>query len=119
MNREEREKLFLEGVKKELDAGADGLDGEILLRLRQARHRALDRAERSRWRFAIPKWLTAGGLATAMVLVVAVSFWFKGSREGIPVHQAEDVEMLAAQENLDISRDLDFYRFLTAADNGR
>ena len=119
MNREEREKLFLENVKRELDAGADRLDEKTLLRLRKARQRALDEAEKRRWRFAVPKWLTAGGLATAMVVAVAVSFWFSAPREGFPVRQAEDVEILAAQENLDISKDLEFYCWLTAVDNER
>lgn len=119
MNREEREKLFLENVKRELDAGADRLDGETLLRLRKARQRALDEAGKSRWRITVPKWLTAGGLATAMVVAVAVSFWFGAPREGFPVRHAEDVEILAAQENLDISGDLDFYCWLTAVDNER
>ncbi len=119
MNREEREKLFLEEVKRELDAGADSLDAETLLRLRKARQRALAEAEKKSWRPVVPKWLTAGGLATAMVMVVAVSFWYRASQERFPVRQAEDVEILAAQENVDISRDLEFYRWLTVADNGR
>ena len=63
--------------------------------------------------------MTAGGLATAMVLVVAVSVWFGNTRERLPVRQAEDVEILTAQENLDISRDLEFYRWLACADNER
>lgn len=119
MNRDEREKLFLESVKRELDAGVERLDEKTLLCLRKARQRALAEAENSRWRFVVPRWLTAGGLATAMLVVVAVSFWPRAPREGFPVRQAEDVEILAAQENLDISRDLDFYCWLTAVDNER
>ncbi len=118
MNADERERLLLEKVREELDARAAGLDEATLRRLRKARQRALEEAGKSRWRFAIPKWFTAGGLATAMVLVVAVSFWVRSAQERLPVHQAEDVEMLTAQENLDISKDLDFYRWLTAFENG-
>jgi Protein of unknown function (DUF3619) len=120
MNGDEREKLFLEHVRKELDAGTENLDHHVLLRLRKARQAALEAAEKPAGRrFFIPKWITAGGLATAMMMAIAVSFWHKSAQEGIPVHQAEDVEILTAQENLDISKDLDFYRWLAAVNNGR
>jgi hypothetical protein len=120
MNGDEREKLFLERIEKELDAGAENLGHDVLLRLKKARRTALEEAEkRAGRRFFVPKWVTAGGLATAMVMVMAVSFWYKSAPEGIPVRQAEDVEILTAQENLDIYKDLDFYRWLAAADNGR
>jgi hypothetical protein len=120
MNADEREKLFLEKVRKELDAGAEELDRETLLRLRQARLKAVEEAGRRRWwRPAVPRWMTAGGLATAVVLTVAVSVWFSVSREGLPVRQAEDMEILTAQENLDISNDLEFYRWLAVADHER
>ncbi|HEY6871409.1 MAG TPA: DUF3619 family protein [Geobacteraceae bacterium] len=117
MKADERDRLFLEKVRKELDASADGVDGETLLRLRQARLGAVEEAGRGRWRFAVPRWVTAGGLATAVMLAVAVSVWFNASKEGLPVRQAEDVEILTAQENLDISRDLEFYRWLADADH--
>ena len=120
MNADERERSFLEKVRRELDAGAEGLDGETLLRLRQARLRAVEGTGRRRWwQGAVPRWVTAGGLATVAVLAVAVSVWFTASNERFPVRQAEDAEMLTAQENLDISRDLEFYRWLAASDNGK
>lgn len=120
MNDDEREKLFLEKVRKELDAGLAGLDEVTVARLRQARLRAQEESGRRRWwRLAVPRWATAGGLATAAVLAVAVSTWFNASREGLPVRQAEDVEIITAQENLDISKDLEFYRWLACADNER
>lgn len=118
--KDERERLFLEKARKELDAGAENLDAETLLRLRQARLRAVEEAGRRRWwRLAVPRWVTAGGLATAIMLVVAVSVWFNASQERLPVRQAEDVEIVTAQENLDISKDLEFYRWLAAADHER
>ena len=119
MTGDEQEKRFLEQVKRDLDDGADNLDEATLLRLRHARQQALAAAERKRWWFVVPKWVTAGGIATAMVLVVAVSFWYRGGREGIPLYHTEDVEILVAQENMEISKDLEFYRWLTAVDNER
>lgn len=118
MNAEEREKVFLDETRKKLDAAAGELDAETLLRLRQARLKAVEEAGRRRW-WLVPKWVTAGGLATAMVLVVAVSVWFNASKERMPARQAEDVEILTAQETMDISKDLEFYRWLAAADNER
>ena len=118
MNGNERDKLFLEQAKKDLDAGTENLDYDILLRLGKARKVALEAAHPGR-RFFIPRWVTAGGLATAVMMVVAVSFWHTSAPDGIPVRQAEDVEILTAQENLDISKDLDFYSWLAVANNGR
>ena len=120
MNDDEREKLFLEQVRNELDAGLAGLDEDALARLRQSRLRALEESGRSRWWWlAVPRWATAGGLATAVMLAVAVSVWFNASKEGLPVRQTEDLEILTVQENLDISKDLDFYHWLACADNER
>jgi Protein of unknown function (DUF3619) len=120
MNGDERERLFLEQVRRDLDAGTERLDHDLLLRLRKARRAALEEAaKRGRRQFFIPKWVTTGGIATAMMMAVAISFWYKSAPEGIPVRQPEDVEILTAQDNLDISKDLDFYRWLAAANNGR
>jgi hypothetical protein len=116
---DEQEKLFLEKVKKELDAAADDLDALTLARLRSFRMQSLDEAERRKGSsFIIPRWLTAGGVATVCAMVMAVSIWFT-TRQSLPASHPEDVEILAAQEQLDLYKDLDFYSWLASADNDR
>ncbi len=116
---DEQEKAFLEKVKRELDAAADDLDTLTQARLRSFRMRAMDEAERRKGiRFIIPRWLTAGGIATVCAMVVAVSIWF-GTKQSLPTNHPEDLEILAAQEQLDLYKDLDFYTWLAAVDNDR
>lgn len=120
MNMDERERRFLEKIRSELDAGAENLDRETLRRLHGARVTALAEVERRRtgW-LRIPRWVTAGGVATAAVVVVAVSIWLAEPRQTLPARQAEDLEILTAQEHLEMYKDLEFYRWLADADNGR
>jgi hypothetical protein len=81
--------------------------------------RALDEAERRKGiSYMIPRWLTAGGIATVCAMVVAVSIWY-GTRQSLPTNDPEDVEILAAQDQLDLYKDLDFYSWLASADNDR
>jgi len=118
-NSEEAEKVFLEKVKKELDAVAEDIDALTSARLQSVRMRALDEAERRKGvSFIIPRWMTAGGIATVCAVVVAVSIWFT-TRQGLPTNHPEDVEILAAQEQLDLYKDLDFYKWLASAENDR
>jgi hypothetical protein len=118
-NIEEQENVFLKKVKKELDAAADDMDALTLARLRSFRMRALDEAEqRKGFRFVIPPWMTASGVATLCAMVVAVSIWFT-TRQNLPTNHPEDVEILAAQEQLDLYKDLDFYSWLASTDNDR
>ncbi len=120
MNLDERERYFLEKARNELDSAAENLDEETVRRLRGARFTALAEAERRGigW-LRIPRWMTAGGLATVAVVGVAVSIWLGEPRHTLPARQAEDVEILTASEHLDMYKDLEFYRWLADADNGR
>jgi anti-sigma-K factor RskA len=108
----------VEKIRTELDAGAENLAPETLLRLREARFNAVAEAERKRARwFSLPRWATAGGLASLAVMVVAVSIWVSASRQTLPARQPEDVEILTAHEHLDMYKDLEFYRWLADLDN--
>jgi anti-sigma-K factor RskA len=118
MNLDEREKIFVERIRNELDATVENLTPETLLRLREARFNAVAGAEKRRahW-FAFPRWATAGGLASLAVMVVAVSIWVSASRQTLPARQPEDVEILTSHEHLDMYKDLEFYRWLADVDN--
>lgn len=114
MNGDESKQKLLDGFKGALDESCERLDANTLARLKAGRLRALEQAETrksmfSRW----PHWLTAGGLATTALLVVMVTGWL-ASRQNRPAQQLEDLEIMAAQEQLDLYADLDFYRWLPA-----
>jgi len=112
MKMEERDRELEEKIREALDESVASLDGNTLRRLQRIRLDALE-VDRSAHRlFALPRWVTAGGFATSAVLVVAVSVWLSTARHTLQVKQAEDLEIITAQEHLELYEDLDFYRWL-------
>ncbi len=103
---------FLDRIRAALNGGTDNLDEQTVARLRRIRLDAVESAGQRRRLFGIPRWVTASGFATVAVVATATSVWFTSVRQSVPLHNLEDVEVLAAQENLEISRDLDFYLWL-------
>lgn len=101
---------LLRDIKKTLDQSNAVLDGDTLARLRQARHQALDAAETRRSPFVL--W----GPVTAMasVAMLSLSLWLYQA-ESAPVNMMaglEDIELLAANEDIDFYENLDFYLWL-------
>ena len=115
MNGDESKQNRLVGLKGALDESCERLDANTLTQLKAGRLRALELAERRNSLFSRrPHWLTAGGLATTALLVVMVTGWFVASRQSRPAQQLDDLEIMAAQEQLELYADLDFYRWLPA-----
>jgi hypothetical protein len=112
------EEEFLTEVRKTLDRGTESLDPETLRRLRSARFKALERAGAGRlsW-FRLHRWITAGGLTTITVLALGISLWLGAPAQNPPVRQPDDLEILTSQDQLDLYKDLDFYRWLAADAN--
>ena len=112
MTTEEREKHFVESAKRVLDQDADNLDGATASRLRQMRYTALEQAEKraSSWwrRFRIP----AAALVTASLIASFTFVQMRTSDELQTVKTIEDMEILAAAEQLDLYEDYDFYAWL-------
>lgn len=107
------EEEFQAEVRKTLDLSTEALDQETLRRLRAARFEALELAGAGRvsW-FGLHRWLTAGGLTTVTVLALGISLWVVAPRQNLPVRQADEVEILMSQDQLDLYKDLEFYRWL-------
>lgn len=112
MTMEERDRELLEKVRATLDASIEDIDEATLHRLRRNRLDALEAAGANRQPFFLPRWVTAGGVATVAVLGVAVSVWLSASRPVLPEKQVEDLEIITAKEQLDLYADLEFYRWL-------
>lgn len=117
MSHNDRDEKLIETVREHLDAGAADLDGRVCARLRAMRADALEEAARRRgWFFRLPRWVTAGGLATAVAAVVAVSLWVADVRRERTVATIDDMELITAQEQMQLYEDLDFYRWLAEQD---
>lgn len=117
MTGEERDTAFAERMKKLLDESGARPDEQTSIRLRSIRLRVLEVAEQQvPWYQRFPRWVMGGGLATAMMLIMVVSFWTATARNPLPVAQVEDLDILTTNEQLELYKDLDFYRWLESAD---
>lgn len=106
-------------VKKVLDAGVDVMTPGTVNRLRIARQRALAGTVPTRrpW-LAVPRWVTAGGLATATVILLAVSLWLGAPRSQAPAID-DELDRITAQEQSDLYEDLEFFRWLAEGNKER
>lgn len=118
MRPEERDKRLVEMVKEHLDAGVDALDDRMVARLRAARLKAVESAEGRRGWFRFLRWVAVGGLTTAAAAVLAVGLWVTERPGESSVATADDIEIVAAQEQMQFYEDIEFYRWLAAQENG-
>lgn len=117
---EQPDKELLVNVNKALDAGIEHLDPAIEARLRQGRRRAMAVADsKHRWLPVLPRWVPAGSLAYAAILVVAVSLWFADSPQPLQEKHLEDVEVLTTHDHLEMYQDMDFYHWLAETHDHR
>ncbi len=118
MTRGENEKAFVQGLRQVLNETEVQTAPHVRMRLRSARLKALEALEKPLpWYARVPRWATAGGLATAMVLVLSLFLWTSNNTTYVPTGQVEDLEILTTQEQLELYKDLDFYRWLETTDH--
>jgi hypothetical protein len=112
---ENGEREVVEIVSGALNRSIAELDNRTAERLRRIRLAAVEQAgtERPRW-FAVHRWVTAGGITAFAALVLAVSVWVTVPRQIQPPGQVEDIEILTANDHLDIYENMEFYRWLAA-----
>ena len=110
MNEQDKEKQFVDNVKKALDLGAENLDAGTQSKLTRMRHQALDAGERKG--FDIRQWITlpAVGWATACLIVLGLAIYMQQPNGATPL--LEDIELLAAEDNLEFYDSLEFYAWL-------
>ena len=110
MNEHDKEKQFIDNVKKALDLGAENLDAGTQAKLTRMRHNALDAGERKT--FDIRQWFTVpvAGWATACLIVLGLAIYLQQSDGALlPL---EDIDLLAAEDNLEFYDGLEFYAWL-------
>lgn len=99
-------------IRKSLDESVDALDANTLSKIRQIRSQAVEKAatKHSSWS-GNNQGLLIGGLATACVMVLAVTLIFNSptSIESLP---AEDLELISSSDNFELYEDLEFYEWL-------
>lgn len=118
MTSDKNEKTFVESLKKIMDESAAQTDPHVKMRLRAARVRALEALEVPvPWYARFPRWATAGSLVTAAALVLTLSLWNFQEQNNIPTGQVEDLELLTNKEQLELYKDLDFYRWLESSEH--
>jgi hypothetical protein len=113
------EKEFLQEVKDLLEERSANLDRQTRQRMANIRATALSLGQEKPLPFSIPfRWILAGSLSMATILVLALSFWLNGSPDEIPVRNIEDFEILTSKEQIDTFQNVEFYRWLATEKNG-
>jgi len=113
MNEDDRNRLFIEGVKVQLDASLEAVGEEIGGRLHQARRRALEEGgarRKSTWQvFQIPVM----GVAAAAILFIAFLMCVGGPSKDQTITEVEHLELFASKESLELLVNLEFYQWLS------
>ena len=120
MKTDERDRILEERVTASLNEGLGEIGTPAAGRLAAMRAAAVELPRGRRFWFAAPRRLAAGGLATAVAMIVAVSLWMSPVRSTQPVvaiTNPDDVELLTSRDRIELYQDLDFYRWLD--DGGR
>jgi hypothetical protein len=112
MKENELEKSLCDKIKKCLDEDIEKLDPPTVRALRGVRSEVLDFFERKRGFQIIPRWITAGGIATSTVLIASVSVFFFSSQKPSSLKNPDDFELLSVKGQPELYQDLDFYRWL-------
>jgi len=103
---DDKDSRFIAATKAALDRSTQQLDELTSARLRAARRRALDARPR---RLA---WLAAGGLATAALTATLIAFLLFAPAVAPPISGFEQFDLLSENDDLELYRDLEFYRWL-------
>lgn len=111
MKSSDQDRELAKRAKAVFDRGTESLSGEVRSRLTQARHAAFSESESNRDATLGRRWMPAGGLALAAVM--AAFLWLDRAAvpEG-PISAIEDLDVVMAEESLDMFEQLEFYSWL-------
>lgn len=106
------EEQFVNNIKQQLDQQAEGLDGQTLSRLRQARATALAAETKRGWH-----WQPLAAVASVSVLAVAVWLAMPVNNSGDHTLAAlDDLELLASTDELEFYEEIEFYEWVGSQD---
>lgn len=111
MKSSDQDRELAKRAKAVFDRSTESLSGEVRSRLTQARHAAFSELESKRDATLGRHWMPAGGLALAAVM--AAFLWLDRAvvPEG-PMSAIEDLDVVMAEESLDMFEELEFYSWL-------
>ena len=121
---EDQEK-FVKQIRQQLDQQSESLEGETLSRRRQARARAVEAGERKGFRLPDLNGLGGGAVLFASLSVLAVAVWLAvptstthetPTLAEVQVTSFDDLELLAASEELEFYENIEFYYWLETQD---
>lgn len=111
---EQRAAVFLDSVRRELDAATGRLDGRTLSRLHRIRSEAL--ARRTKPADSERSWWPLGSLAAAGLLAVSLTLNWSQPTAIVPqngqAEALEDIDLLTANDALELYEDYEFYQWL-------
>ena len=107
------ERLLRQTVVDSLDTSIEHLDAHTLSRLNQARQKALAHADRPR--LLNSQWLKAG--AFALLLVIIFNGWLFMSGPDMEQMDTDDLELIVANEDYELIRELDFVAWMIEQEN--
>ena len=107
-------KEITDHITRELDTAVDELDELTLVRLRAVRKQALADASQHKSAWGEHRWLyPAAGLAALCLLVVLVGWpWWGPETTQDTLLAAQDMDIMMAQDDLELYSNLEFYRWL-------
>lgn len=107
------DRLLRQTAIDSLDSSIEHLDARTLSRLNQARHNALAHADRPRPLNS--QWLKAG--AFALLLVTIFNGWLFMSGPDMEQMNTDDFELIVANEDYELIRELDFVAWMIEEEN--
>ena len=115
MSKPPADEEFVARLKTALDKSSEQLDGHVLSRLNQARHAAVEEISAARPRRWL--WAPVAAAATAAAVVVVLRLAGPGQvPDGLPV-ALDDLEIMLAEEDLELLEELEFYAWLDLQGN--
>jgi hypothetical protein len=113
MSERDTDRAFEAHTKTTFDASVDALDAATRSRLTQARARALEELAGRRGLSWSPRWLVPAGAAAAAALAAwLVLVGPEPADEPLQAADFGDLELLLAEEDLEMIEELDFYAWL-------
>jgi len=122
MNSEDKEAVFVDTAKANLDEALRSISPATSARLRLARHHALEAVnDRGPEKYQVSWMLPAAGFAAVSVGVLALFLLLQSPEQTKLVSESvlqsdsgnmEDLELLASSESIEFYEDLEFYGWL-------
>ena len=119
MNRQEMDDIFAKRARELFLASTGSLDPQVLVRLSEARRRAVDAVDGSKAGFSLAWRMPASAVALLFVVVIVTAVWTGGNAPapGSSFTAANtDAPLIMSNDSLDMYADMDFYQWLSAQD---